>query len=77
MKPSEYRPCTEKDLVNYAVQDGYGEMITEDDIAVRKYSVNFAQGDKDPFDFVRFYNQPNYKGIHTHLKIFTNVSNRS
>ena len=42
MKPQEYRPCTEKDLVNYAVQDGFGDIITEDDVAVRKYSVNFA-----------------------------------
>jgi hypothetical protein len=32
--------------------------LTEEDISLRKYTVNFAQGDKDPFEFVKFYNPP-------------------
>lgn len=42
LRSSEYKKCTEQDIVNYANQDGYGTTLTEDDIAVRKYSVNFA-----------------------------------
>lgn len=53
--------CSEKDIVNYASSDSYGNIIKEEDIAVRKFTINFAQGNKSPFDFVKFYTTPNYK----------------
>ena len=50
---------TEKNICDFAKQNGYGLDLKEEDIALRKYSVNFCQGDQDPFEFVRFYNPQN------------------
>jgi deoxynucleoside triphosphate triphosphohydrolase SAMHD1 len=50
----------EKDIIQYASQDGYGLELNEEDIALRKYSLNFAQGDKSPLDCVKFYKSPNF-----------------
>ena len=51
---------TEKDIIKCASQDSSGLVLQEEDIALRKYSLNFAQGDKSPFDFVKFYSSPNF-----------------
>lgn len=52
----------EKDFLKYVSADGYGNTISEDDIILRKHSVNFAMGDKNPFESVKFYIPPNTKG---------------
>lgn len=54
------KSITEKDIVHYASQDGYGNDLREEDIALRKYSLNFAQGDKSPLECVKFYKSPNF-----------------
>jgi HD superfamily phosphohydrolase len=56
-----YSRLTEKDVVACAQQDGYGLTLREEDIALRKYKLNFAQGDKSPFDNVKFYRAPNFE----------------
>ena len=35
--------------------------LREEDISLRKYSLNFAQGEKSPFDCVKFYTAPNFQ----------------
>ena len=54
------KKISEKDIVAYACQDSAGLELREEDIALRKYSLNFAQGDKSPFDNVKFYRAPNF-----------------
>lgn len=54
------KKITEKDIVAFAGQDGSGLDLREEDIALRKYSLNFAQGDKSPLDCVKFYKAPNF-----------------
>jgi hypothetical protein len=46
---------TEKDIVNCASMSSDGISITEDDIVLRSFKVNFAMGDKNPFERVKFY----------------------
>lgn len=55
-----YSHITEKDVVACAQQDGYGLELREEDIALRKYKLNFAQGDKSPFQNVKFYRPPDF-----------------
>ena len=52
--------CTEQDIVNYACADDNGYTLRVEDIAVRRYTINYAQGEKSPFDCVKFYNPPRY-----------------
>ena len=33
--------------------------LKEEDISLRKYTLNFAQGEKSPFENVKFYTPPN------------------
>lgn len=56
-----YNKITEKDIVDFARQDGYGLELRESDIALRKYKLNFAQGDKSPFQNVKFYHAPDFE----------------
>lgn len=59
----DFKKYGAKDIVAYAAQESLGE-LHEEDLIIRKYSVNFAQGDKDPFDNVLFYNPPKYHCKH-------------
>jgi hypothetical protein len=52
---------SEKDIVAFASQDGSGLELREEDISLRKYSLNFAQGDKSPLECVQFYKSPNFE----------------
>lgn len=54
------KKTTEKDIIAWAQQDGYGLELREEDIALRKYTLNFAQGEKSPFECVKFYQAPNF-----------------
>ena len=40
--------------------DGDGRQLKEEDISLRKYTLNFAQGEKSPFDCVKFYTPPHF-----------------
>ena len=55
-----FNRITEKDVIACAKQDGYGLVLREEDIALRKYKLNFAQGDKSPFENVKFYHSPQF-----------------
>jgi hypothetical protein len=55
---------TERDILKYVSMDGYGSTLNEDEIVIRKHTVNFAMGDKNPFERVKFYRPPNTKGKH-------------
>lgn len=54
------KKVTEKDVIAFAHQDGYGAELNEEDIALRKYTLNFAQGEKSPFECVKFYDSPHF-----------------
>ncbi len=55
-------PCVEADIIKYAAVDGYGNSLKEEDISVRRYTINYAQKEKSPFDAVKFYNPPKING---------------
>jgi hypothetical protein len=46
---------SEKDIVNCSSLSSDGIELTEDDIVLRSFKVNFAMGDKNPFERVKFY----------------------
>jgi hypothetical protein len=54
------KKITEKDIVDCASQDSSGLVLKEEDISLRKYSLNFAQGELSPFDCVKFYSAPKF-----------------
>ena len=54
------KKVTEKDIIACAKQDSDGTTLREEDISLRKYTLNFAQGEKSPFDCVKFYQAPNF-----------------
>jgi len=54
------KKVTEKDIVDCAKQDSDGTTLREEDISLRKYTLNFAQGERSPFDCVKFYSSPNF-----------------
>jgi hypothetical protein len=51
---------SEKDVVNCQSTES-GVSITVNDIVLRKFGVNYAFGDKNPFEKVKFYLPPNDK----------------
>ena len=55
------KKVTEKDIVACASQDSDGTQLREEDISLRKYTLNFAQGEKSPFECVKFYTAPNFE----------------
>ena len=55
------KKLTEKDIVDFATQDSDGTVLKEEDISLRKYTLNFAQGEKSPFECVKFYASPNFE----------------
>jgi len=36
-------------------------VLLEEDISLRKYTLNFAQGERSPFDCVKFYTPPYFE----------------
>lgn len=52
---------SEKDVVNCQSTSSQGISISEQDIVLRKFGVNYAFGDKNPFEKVKFYLPPNDK----------------
>lgn len=54
------KKVTEKDIIACARQGSDGITLREEDISLRKYTLNFAQGEKSPFDCVKFYQAPNF-----------------
>jgi len=59
----------EKDVVNCA-EDTNGIRLTEDDIVIRKFKVNFAMGDKNPFERVKFYSSTFESNSRNNYNIF-------
>ena len=54
------KSITEKQIAEYATQDSSGLVLREEDLALRKYSLNFAQGDRSPYEVVKFYLAPEF-----------------
>ena len=51
---------SEKDVVKCSSQMSDGLELKEDDIVLRSFKVNFAMGDKNPFERVKFYHSNHY-----------------
>ena len=56
----KYKQVTESNIVNCQSMIDGDIQISEDDIVLKKFSVNFAFGDKNPFDQVKFYSKKQY-----------------
>jgi len=48
------RKLTSQDLCNYQLMDGSGE-LNENDVEIFLYDINYGFGNKNPFDYIRFY----------------------
>ena len=55
------KKVTEKDIIACATQESDGTVLLEEDISLRKYTLNFAQGERSPFDCVKFYTPPYFE----------------